>query len=95
MRATLTGEVPYKMKVLVQTLAENFKQRPATQGGARVVVSGAGPVGLRVHRPRRLDRSARRQCLPRWSRRGRCQSGLTGAARVVEPCARRRRSRPR
>ena len=48
LQATLVAEVPHRIKSLVQTLAENWKTRPVSHSGARVVISGAGPVGLRA-----------------------------------------------
>jgi len=46
--ATLASQVPHKTKSLMTALAENWKLRPAGHGTTRVLVSGAGPTGLRA-----------------------------------------------
>lgn len=49
LQATLVAEgVPHRTRSLVQALAELWKLRPSTDGGMRLVISGAGPVGLRA-----------------------------------------------
>lgn len=49
MSATAGSDVPHKTKSLMQMLAENWKTRPdAHSTTSRVVISGAGPVGLRA-----------------------------------------------
>ena len=47
MEATLVADVPHRTKSLMQSLAENWKLRPMAHSEVCVVVSGAGPVGLR------------------------------------------------
>ena len=50
-KATLAADVPAKMKSLVHALVDKVKERPKLAPGAqgpRVVISGAGPVGLRA-----------------------------------------------
>ena len=46
--ATAVSSVPHKLKSLMTALGENWKTRPTADAGARVVISGAGPVGLRA-----------------------------------------------
>ena len=46
--ATAVSTVPHKLKSLMTALAENWKLRPTADSGSRVVISGAGPVGLRA-----------------------------------------------
>ena len=46
--ATAVSQVSHKTKSLMVALAENWKLRPTVDSAARVVISGAGPVGLRA-----------------------------------------------
>ena len=46
--ATAVSQVVHKVKSLMTALAENWKLRPTSDHHANVVVSGAGPVGLRA-----------------------------------------------
>ena len=46
--ATAVSQVPHKTKSLMTALAENWKLRPTVDTHAKVVISGAGPVGLRA-----------------------------------------------
>ena len=48
LQATSISTVPHRTKSLMQTLANNWKQRPVSHGATRVLISGAGPVGLRA-----------------------------------------------
>ena len=48
-RATVAADVPHKMKSLIQALGDNWKRRPASgDKPTRILISGAGPVGLRA-----------------------------------------------
>ena len=47
-RATQASAAPHKCKSLTQLLEKNFKMRTEEYGTTKVVVSGAGPVGLRA-----------------------------------------------
>ena len=48
LQATLVSQVPHRTKSLMTKLDENWKLRPAAHGTIRVLVSGAGPTGLRA-----------------------------------------------
>ena len=48
LQPTVVSTVPHKTKSLINALAENWKLRPMSNDGTRVVISGAGPVGLRA-----------------------------------------------
>ena len=50
LQAVVGSNVPHKNKSLIQALADNWKLRPPPKTAApmRVVISGAGPVGLRA-----------------------------------------------
>ena len=48
LEATVVSQVPHKTKSLMHALADNWKKRPVAHAATRVVISGAGPVGLRA-----------------------------------------------
>ena len=48
LEATQVSTVPHKTKSLMLTLVENWKKRPVADVATKVVISGAGPVGLRA-----------------------------------------------
>ena len=47
-QATTISQVPHKTKSFITFLAGLWKLRPPVDVASRVVVSGAGPVGLRA-----------------------------------------------
>ena len=48
LQPTVVSTVPHKTKSLINALAENWKLRPMSNDGTRIVIAGAGPVGLRA-----------------------------------------------
>lgn len=48
LEVTQVSTVPHKTKSLMLTLVENWKKRPVADVATKVVISGAGPVGLRA-----------------------------------------------
>ena len=64
LQPTVVSTVPHKTKSLINAPAENWKLRPMSDGGTRVVISGAGPVG-----PRRRRGGADGDARPRLEKR--------------------------
>ena len=48
LEATLVSQVPHKTKSLMTALGDNWKLRPIAHATTRVLISGAGPTGLRA-----------------------------------------------